>query len=92
VQRYVVSTSPLTTSCPRRRPGSPAGRHVRRPASRGFDGGIGSREAAEEFVRDDPFVNEGLIKAWTLPSRHMATRLQRGRRRCLRRSRWGTRH
>ena len=25
-----------------------------------------SREAAEEFVRDDPFVNEGVVKAWTL--------------------------
>jgi hypothetical protein len=25
-----------------------------------------SREAAEEFVRDDRFVNEGVIKAWTL--------------------------
>ena len=68
------STSPPTTSCPRRRrsirgtwPGSrstatagpPAGRHVRRPAGRGFDGGVRIREAAEEFVRDDPFVNEG---------------------------------
>jgi uncharacterized protein len=25
-----------------------------------------SRQAAEEFVRDDPFVNEGVVKAWTL--------------------------
>jgi uncharacterized protein len=25
-----------------------------------------SRAAAEEFVRDDPFVNEGVVKAWTL--------------------------
>jgi uncharacterized protein len=25
-----------------------------------------SREAAEEFVRGDPFVNEGVIKAWTV--------------------------
>jgi hypothetical protein len=27
---------------------------------------FGSREAAEEFVRDDPFVNEGVVKGWTL--------------------------
>jgi uncharacterized protein len=25
-----------------------------------------SREAAEEFVRDDPFVNEGVVKTWTM--------------------------
>ena len=27
---------------------------------------FGSREAAEEFVSDDPFVSEGVVKAWTL--------------------------
>jgi uncharacterized protein YciI len=27
---------------------------------------FGSREAAEEFVQDDPFVKEGVVKAWTL--------------------------
>jgi uncharacterized protein YciI len=27
---------------------------------------FGSRQAAEEFVHDDPFVNEGVVGAWTL--------------------------
>jgi hypothetical protein len=46
--------------------GPPEGRHVRRSAGPGFGGGFGSWEAAEEFVRDDPFVNESVVNAWTL--------------------------
>jgi uncharacterized protein YciI len=45
-------------------------RHVRvlwsLPQAEGSMAVFGSREAAEEFVRDDPFVNEGVVKAWTL--------------------------
>jgi hypothetical protein len=36
------------------------------PQAEGSMAVFGSREAAEEFVRDDPFVNEGVVKAWTL--------------------------
>ena len=75
------STSPPTTSCPRR-PVYP--RHLARlkeyrdrgdlllvgtfgdPQAEGSMAVFGSREAAEEFVRDDPFVNEGVVKTWTL--------------------------
>ena len=53
-----------------------AGWNVRRPAGRGFDGGFRVPEAAEEFVSDDPFVSEGVVKAWTL-------RVGRGRERDL---------
>jgi uncharacterized protein YciI len=36
------------------------------PQAEGSMAVFGSREAAEEFVRGDPFVNEGVVKAWTL--------------------------
>jgi hypothetical protein len=45
--------------------GPPAGRHVRRPQAEGSMAVFGSREAAEEFIRDDPFVN----RAWSRPRR-----------------------
>jgi uncharacterized protein YciI len=32
------------------------------PQAEGSMAVFGSREAAEEFVRDDPFVNEGVVK------------------------------
>jgi hypothetical protein len=31
-----------------------------------FDGHLTTREAAEEFVKGDPFVLEGLIKRWQI--------------------------
>jgi uncharacterized protein YciI len=36
------------------------------PQAEGSMAVFGTREAAEEFVRDDPFVNEGVVKTWTL--------------------------
>jgi uncharacterized protein len=36
------------------------------PQAEGSMAVFGSRDAAEEFVRDDPFVNEGVVKTWTL--------------------------
>ena len=76
------STSPPTTSCPRRRRcirgtwrGSRSSGTAGTcclvgtfgdPQAEGSMAVFGSRQAAEEFVRDDPFVNEGVVKTWTL--------------------------
>ena len=76
------STNPPTTSCPRRLPVYPRHlarlKEFRDrgdlllvgtfgdPQAEGSMGVFGSREAAEEFVRGDPFVNEGVVRAWTL--------------------------
>ncbi len=49
-----------------RRPrGAADGRHLRRADERG-DGIFTSREAAEEFVAGDPFVQNGVVAQWSV--------------------------